>query len=169
MGRCERLGRICEVKTDTAVRRPRRIRDESETVDDERDDAEPQRPINRGKALLGEIIDDPETPLTRPLPPPDPPTTDLSINEAAYLLDIYRRKHTPTFPFVPIPQHYEVEELRNQTPMVCRAVMLAANPLPPSRVDLMKNEVLGELGSKLLVGDDRSLDNLQALLICIAW
>lgn len=94
---------------------------------------------------------------------------DLTTPQAAHILHTYRTTYTPNFPFIPIPEGFDTEQLYQQRPMTFRSIMLVAAPLPMNRVEAIKCEVLGYLGSKLLVEDSRTLDVLQGILICIAW
>lgn len=166
--RCERLGRVCEAKMGTALRRPRRVRGEGEVVAGETD----------ASSVVYEVVLGDRQQGTENIPPGSDFISnrsssglpfDLTTSQAAHILHTYRAKYTPNFPFVPIPERFNTEQLYRQRPMTFRSIMLVAAPLPVNRVEAMKNEVLGYLGSKLLVEDCRTLDVLQGILICIAW
>lgn len=56
-----------------------------------------------------------------------------------------------------------------EKPFLFRVIMLAAAPLPIPRVIKIKRNVLAYLGQHMLVEEERQLDLLQGLLICISW
>lgn len=61
------------------------------------------------------------------------------------------------------------KEMYLAKPFLFRVIMLAAAPLPIPRVTKMKRNVLAYLGQHMLVEEERQLDLLQGLLICISW
>ncbi|KAE9365265.1 hypothetical protein N431DRAFT_549513 [Stipitochalara longipes BDJ] len=94
---------------------------------------------------------------------------DLPNQEGAFLLLEFRTSMAPQFPFVVIPQEATSESLRNERPMLWKAIVTAASCLNPSRQEVMGWEIMEELTTRLLLKAEKSLDLLQALLIHIAW
>ena len=85
------------------------------------------------------------------------------------VLQAFRDRFMPHFPFVTIDEEITAEQLRQARPMLFRAVMLVAAPLPPLRAGNMGSELISDLGQCLLLQESRSLDSFQALLVYIAW
>jgi hypothetical protein len=99
-----------------------------------------------------------------PLPP-----NGLTWREANAVLDLYRERWLPSFACVPISRGITAQDLLSERPFVFRAVMLIAAPLPVPRLEKMKRNVLAFLGHRLLVGNQRTLDLLQGLMIVLIW
>ncbi|UNI15690.1 hypothetical protein JDV02_002201 [Purpureocillium takamizusanense] len=97
------------------------------------------------------------------------PVYGLTWPQAERILDIFRTKLMPNFPFVIVQAHTTAKTLLEEKPFLFRAVMLAAAPLPPPRLAKMKRSVLAYLGQHVLVEEERKLDLLQGLLVCLAW
>ncbi|KAJ6443369.1 fungal transcriptional regulatory protein [Purpureocillium lavendulum] len=101
--------------------------------------------------------------------PDSVPVFGLTWPQVERILDIFRAKYMPKFPFVIVQQHTTARTLFEQKPFLFRAIMLAAAPLPASRLIKMKRNVLAYLGQHMLVEEERKLDLLQGLLVCLAW
>lgn len=98
----------------------------------------------------------------------------MTEQEAAERLELYRTKIYPTHPFVEIPAHYGVAEMRRHLPFLLNLIVSITNALSGSElsqdralvfdnfaVEALLTEVLG-VGAKLV-------ELIQALLILCVW
>ncbi|KAF6830936.1 hypothetical protein CMUS01_07530 [Colletotrichum musicola] len=93
----------------------------------------------------------------------------LTIERGQELLDRFREKLTPHFPFILIPASETVSSLRQNKPALCLALLAAASfddVRLQRALGLMFNELVA---SRLLSGDFTCLDVLQGLLVHLAW
>ncbi|KAF4455689.1 hypothetical protein FALBO_15570 [Fusarium albosuccineum] len=93
----------------------------------------------------------------------------LSLETGAALLDQFRTRMTPYFPFVVFAKDVSIEELNSQHPCACLAALAAA-----SHADAPTQKALGNLfkqvvGAKMVNGNFNHLDLLRGLLIHLAW
>ncbi|KIW30992.1 uncharacterized protein PV07_02677 [Cladophialophora immunda] len=92
-----------------------------------------------------------------------------SSDEARLMLDVFRNEFMPHFPFVIIPPHMSLEELRGKKPFFFMVVMMIA-----CRHDVPRQTALGKtlkeiIGQKMMTHGEQSLDLLQGLLVYLAW
>ncbi|OAP64274.1 hypothetical protein AYL99_00246 [Fonsecaea erecta] len=92
-----------------------------------------------------------------------------STDEARLMLDVFRNEYMLHFPFVVIPQHMSVEELRAKKPFLLLVVMMVA-----CRHDIPRQTAIGKavkeiIGQKMMTHGEQSLDLLQGLLVFLAW
>lgn len=97
------------------------------------------------------------------------PPFGLTWHQAGLVLDRFRDKYVRYFPYVIIEKGVTAKKLYKTKPFLFRAVMLVAAPLPVPRVEGMKREVMSYLGQHLFVEEERTLDILQGILVCVAW
>lgn len=93
----------------------------------------------------------------------------LTLDEGEKLLDYYRTKMTPHFPFVIIPKRKAVGELAKDRPGLSLAALAAA---AHSNLQLQRslNKVFNNLiATRLLKGSFGTIDLLQGLIIHAAW
>ncbi|KAF4432454.1 hypothetical protein CFRS1_v013653 [Colletotrichum fructicola] len=93
----------------------------------------------------------------------------LTVEQGQELLDRFRTKLTPHFPFVIIPADENVNTLKQTKPALCLALMAAA-----SHDDVRLQRALGQMfneliAARLIEGDFTSLHILQGLLVHLAW
>lgn len=108
---------------------------------------------------------------TRPplVDPRSSPPFGLTWPQAERIVDIFRSNYMHNFPFVVLRPELGAKQLYGERPFTFRSIILVAAPLPIPRIGKIKRNVLAYLGQHLLVEDERNLDLLQGLLICIAW
>ncbi|KAI0128702.1 hypothetical protein BJ170DRAFT_682487 [Xylariales sp. AK1849] len=90
-------------------------------------------------------------------------------SKASKLLDAFRDKAMPLFPFVIVPPGMSAEQLRRERPFVWKAVMVEACGLDGGLQVNLGRELLGDLGDALLTRPRKSLDLLQGLLLFLTW
>ncbi|KAK6223853.1 zn 2cys6 transcription factor [Colletotrichum tabaci] len=93
----------------------------------------------------------------------------LSLERGQELLDRFRKKLTPHFPFVIIADSVHVSALRKTRPALCLALLAAA-----SHDDVRLQRALGQMfnelvAARLVAGNFTCLDVLQGLLVHLAW
>ncbi|CAI0643518.1 unnamed protein product [Colletotrichum noveboracense] len=93
----------------------------------------------------------------------------LTVEKGQELLDRFRTKLTPHFPFVIISADENVNTLKQTKPALCLALMAAA-----SHDDVRLQRALGQMfneliAARLIEGDFTSLHILQGLLVHLAW
>jgi hypothetical protein len=93
----------------------------------------------------------------------------LSLEKGQDLLDTFRIRMSPHFPFVVVPENVPIQGLVQDKPALCVAILAAT-----SHEDLRLQQELGRLFNELVVvrmikGPFASLDMLQGLLVHLAW
>jgi hypothetical protein len=89
--------------------------------------------------------------------------------EGEALLDSYRRMSGAYFPYVLIPQSCTMHSLQMEKPMLSQAILIVAAWQEHARQATLQKEFLEQLGEKLVIRAETSLDLLQALLVYCAW
>jgi hypothetical protein len=97
------------------------------------------------------------------------PPFGLSWLQAAQVLSLFREGFTPQFPFVTVGSHHTAESLHKDSPLLFRAIMMAAAPLSEARVAKTRRNILAYLSFRVMVEEDKTLDILQGVLVIIAW
>ncbi|KAM5342328.1 hypothetical protein ACJ41O_013294 [Fusarium nematophilum] len=93
----------------------------------------------------------------------------LSFDQGQDLLDAFRSKMTPHFPFVAVPDALSVQELVREKPALCVAVLSAASYGDP-RLQRALGKLFNEVVAiRLIGGPFASIDMLQGLLVHLAW
>ena len=101
--------------------------------------------------------------------------TDRSLSvdpddpEAELLLLEFKTNMTQQFPFVVIAAESTSQSLQHEKPLLWKAIMVAASHEKSDRQLALGSKLMEDLTTRLLLGVERSLDLLQALLIFIAW
>ncbi|KAL2813839.1 hypothetical protein BJX63DRAFT_431701 [Aspergillus granulosus] len=95
----------------------------------------------------------------------------VSLDEAAALLDSFRRLMMPHFPFVIVPPHITVSELREQKPFLFLAILSVSVTRDLDLQRTLDNETAAVLAKRTVTGrsSNASLETLQGLLVTIAW
>lgn len=97
------------------------------------------------------------------------PIYGLTWQQSDRILALFRDRFIQNFPFLVLDDRMTAKQMYVEKPFLFRVIMLAAAPLPIPRVVKMKRNVLAYLGQHMLVEEERQLDLLQGLLICISW
>jgi hypothetical protein len=112
-------------------------------------------------------------PVTLPTPPADQidvcPGFHLSLGEAEKMLQMYKDSYSPIFPFVPVPQATSTYDLFSVKPFLLRTIMTVTAPQSPmmqKKAAIWFREYIAE---HMVVKQEKSLELLQAVLVCIAW
>ncbi|KAI3396739.1 hypothetical protein diail_11766 [Diaporthe ilicicola] len=93
----------------------------------------------------------------------------LSVETGEILLDRFRKSLTPYFPFVIISDSSKVTDLHREKTLVCLAVLFAASNDDRGLQAHLARLFEQTLATALLQGSIPTLENLQGLLIYIAW
>ncbi|RMJ16599.1 hypothetical protein CDV36_003718 [Fusarium kuroshium] len=93
----------------------------------------------------------------------------LSLEDGDKLLEYFRSRMTPYFPFVVFPKDISVSITNSYRPCACLAALAAA-----SHADTNRQKALGDLfnqvvAAKMISGKFNDLDLLHGLLIHLAW
>ncbi|KID85895.1 hypothetical protein MGU_07004 [Metarhizium guizhouense ARSEF 977] len=97
------------------------------------------------------------------------PIYGLTWPQSDRILSLFRDKYIQTFPFLVLDERMSARQMYAEKPFLFRVIMLAAAPLPIPRMVKIKRNVLAYLGQHMLVEEERQLDLLQGLLVCISW
>lgn len=93
----------------------------------------------------------------------------ISMELAASYLAEFRNTFGPHFPFVIIPPHVEMEELREVKPFLFLAILTISSykdPLLQRRFcDVLKQNV----ANRMVLRPEASFEMLQGLLVYLAW
>ncbi|KAK1573966.1 uncharacterized protein LY79DRAFT_524672 [Colletotrichum navitas] len=93
----------------------------------------------------------------------------LSLDKGQDLLDRFRARLTPHFPFVIVADSEHVSSLRQTRPALCLA-LLAASSHDDVRLQRALGHMFNELvAARLVSGNFTCLDVLQGLLVHLAW
>ncbi|OKP11261.1 hypothetical protein PENSUB_3283 [Penicillium subrubescens] len=84
------------------------------------------------------------------------------------LLETYAKMMIPMFPFIPIPSHMSVEELRRERPFLYLNISMITSP-NPARQQELSNTIKKYLADRIIMRGERSLDLLQGLLVHLTW
>ena len=96
-------------------------------------------------------------------------SVDRGDQEAELLLLEFKTNMTQQFPFVVIAAESTSQSLQHEKPLLWKAIMVAASHEKSDRQLALGSKLMEDLTTRLLLGVERSLDLLQALLIFIAW
>jgi hypothetical protein len=92
----------------------------------------------------------------------------ISLDAAEKLLQEYRT-HVPHFTFVAISQHDSLKSLRREKPFLLLSILATSSRCHKQLQDKLEKEVRKDLGQRVIVQGDKSLDLLQGLLVYLAW
>lgn len=171
--RCARLGKNCVFRParrrDNSAKRDSRIHALEQQVKDllrlQQKGPVVQQPLPEGTASAhqgsspiagdGDIIDD----------------DVVSIERAGTLVEMYKTDMMPHFPFVIIPPHTTVSDIRHAKPFLFLAIISVACFHDLQTQDKLYHRFKYMVSEKVLYGGDECLDlqYLQGLLIALAW
>jgi hypothetical protein len=81
------------------------------------------------------------------------------------LLDVFRERYFPHWPFVIIPSGLTANQLQNQTPWLHKTIlMIASFEDRVHQLEVAKEIVLG-ISSAMLIRGDKNMDMLQSLIL----
>ncbi len=92
----------------------------------------------------------------------------LSVDDAVALLNVFKEKMEPHFPFVILPD-VSVTELWHDRPILCLATLAMASFHAFPRQQALCRLFSEAIAAKLVSGAMASLDFLQGLLVYLAW
>lgn len=91
-----------------------------------------------------------------------------SVHAEALLL-LYQTRMSPQFPFVIIPDRTSAAQLAQAKPFLYRTVLMVASYHDKAAQTMMAKEIFEYLSAHMVIGNEKSLDLLQGLLLLIAW
>lgn len=89
--------------------------------------------------------------------------------EAQLVLNIYREKLAPHFPFIVVPPNVTPQELRQTKPFLYRVIMALACQRSSSHQQILSDSVRNVYINSVLVSGEKNLDLLQGLLVFLGW
>lgn len=82
---------------------------------------------------------------------------------------MFRDHLTGQFPFVVVPANSTATDLHRTKPFLFKVILLVASfEFVESQTEMAK-EVMEMLSNRMIIGNEKSLDLLQGLLIFLAW
>ncbi|OQO13297.1 hypothetical protein B0A48_01525 [Cryoendolithus antarcticus] len=95
--------------------------------------------------------------------------TTISMQEAGRLFERYQRLMAPNNPFVVLPPHTDVWELAQERPFLMQAIVAVSliDDLPRSH--RMCKDVMRQLGERMLMNSEKSMELLQGILVVVNW
>ncbi|RGP64022.1 hypothetical protein FLONG3_9721 [Fusarium longipes] len=93
----------------------------------------------------------------------------ITLDEAQTLLDNYRKRAVPHFPFVPISPETTVQSLRTARPFLFMCIMATMKVDNCTIQRQIGEEVRMQAHQRVLMQSESSLELLQGLLVYIAW
>ncbi|UPK94451.1 hypothetical protein LCI18_005386 [Fusarium solani-melongenae] len=93
----------------------------------------------------------------------------LSFEHGQDLLDLFRIKMTPHFPFVVVQENVMIQDLVREKPALCVAILSAASHGDP-KLQRALGQIFNEIVAiRLIKGPFATIDMLQGLLVHLAW
>jgi hypothetical protein len=94
---------------------------------------------------------------------------NVTLEEAEILLVRYQQLMSPGMPFVVLPAGATAQLLQDQRPVLLRAISTVAlfHDLP--RQQTMVKDLIREIGERMLVNGEKSIDVLQGILVLVGW
>lgn len=93
----------------------------------------------------------------------------VNVLEGGTLLDRFRTRLAPNFPFVVVPETWSVMDLFDQKPFLCRVVMTVSSYHNIVNQRKLVQDTLEDICRRTLLGNERSIDILQGMLVFAAW
>lgn len=115
----------------------------------------------------------PPSPNPTPLPVPVPHAeseNDLpNDQEAIFLLSYYQAEMAAMFPFVVVPYHTTLYQLKNDKLILYMSIMMIACQNDSRRQLRIARIIRQEISQTVLVRGEKNLGVLQGVLVYIAW
>ena len=124
------------------------VENESETVDASSVNAETHSP-EYGEGELDYALDD--------------------LCRSEEILTIFRRDFCPEFPFVLLSSDETSASLRQEKPFLFMSVVAATSYADPQLQRRLAREIQKQIASRMIIKNEKNLDLLQGLLVCLAW
>jgi hypothetical protein len=93
----------------------------------------------------------------------------ISLQEAEVLLDRYKRLMASYMPFVVLPPDSTATSLYKISPLLLRAILTVALFHDMSKQRWCIKDLVREVGERIMVKAERSVDILQCVIIIVAW
>lgn len=93
----------------------------------------------------------------------------ITHDEAAKRLEVYRRDYVPEFPFVPMLDSLASHEFYSESRFLFWTILAAVSPLKEKVQMEFKAWFRKYLAEHVVMGQERSLDILQGILVYLAW
>ncbi|KAL2844060.1 hypothetical protein BJY01DRAFT_190447 [Aspergillus pseudoustus] len=95
----------------------------------------------------------------------------VSLDQAAALLDTFRRFMMPHFPFVVVDSHITASELREQKPFLFLTILSVSEMRDTDLQRTLDKETAAVLSKRTVtdLSNKASLETLQGILVAIAW
>ncbi|KAJ3461508.1 hypothetical protein MRS44_010061 [Fusarium solani] len=93
----------------------------------------------------------------------------ITHDEAAKRLEVYRRDYVPEFPFVPMPDSLASHEFYSESRFLFWTILAVVSPLKEKVQMDFKAWFRKYLAEHVVMGQERSLDILQGILVYLAW
>jgi hypothetical protein len=97
------------------------------------------------------------------------PRNLVQVHDSRRLLNVYRERFAPHFPFIHIPDGTSAEELRNQKPWLYRTILMIAAQEEILRQQELGKQIVSDIASAMLLRGEKNLDMLQSLCVCNLW
>ena len=93
----------------------------------------------------------------------------VSFEETEAILVSFRDLFSTQFPFVVVSPEKSIQELRRESPFLLHAMVAVGVYTNPQLQRQLGEEIRQQLGTRLVIGAEKSLDLLQGLLVYAAW
>lgn len=93
----------------------------------------------------------------------------VTFGEADKFLHLYRGFFSPDFPFVPLPQTTTAYELYSNQPLLFRVVMHVVAPQTQRMQLEFAHWFRDYIARHVVMGQEKRLEILQAIVLYIAW
>ncbi|KAI8662450.1 Zn(2)-C6 fungal-type domain-containing protein [Fusarium sp. Ph1] len=93
----------------------------------------------------------------------------ITHDEATKRLEVYRRDYVPEFPFVPMPNSLASHEFYSESRFLFWTILAVVSPLKEKVQMDFKAWFRKYLAEHVVMGQERSLDILQGILVYLAW
>ncbi|KAI8661409.1 Zn(2)-C6 fungal-type domain-containing protein [Fusarium keratoplasticum] len=93
----------------------------------------------------------------------------ITHDEATKRLEVYRRDYVPEFPFVPMPDSLASHEFYSESRFLFWTILAVVSPLKEKVQMDFKAWFRKYLAEHVVMGQERSLDILQGMLVYLAW
>jgi hypothetical protein len=93
----------------------------------------------------------------------------VHVHDPRRLLNVYRERFAPRFPFFHIPDGVSAEDLRSSKPWLYRTVLMVAVQEERLHQQELGKQIVSDISSAMLLRGEKSLDMLQSLCVCNLW
>ena len=93
----------------------------------------------------------------------------MSLRDADILLDRYKRLMERGLPFVPLASDIRAEQLHQEKPFLLRVITIVASFHDLTKQQQLVKELMREIGERVLINSEKTIDVLQGLLVLVCW